>query len=111
MYNNLLEEFNKQLEAKGVIIKHGSIVDTSITNTPFRPLGGKIYEVIEDRKENENNEASKKVMVKEANKPNVDTEARWVKKMRKIHFGYKRHTVTDENGIVSSKRSCCVRLR
>ena len=50
-------------------------------------------------------------MVKEANKPNVDTEARWVKKMRKIHFGYKRHTVTDENGIVSSKRSCCVRLK
>ena len=111
MYNNLLEEFNKQLEAKGVIIKHGSIVDPSITNTPFRPLGGKIYEVIEDRKENENNEASKKVMVKEANKPNVDTEARWVKKMRKIYFGYKRHTVTDENGIVSPKRSCCVRLK
>ena len=111
MYNNLLEEFNKQLEAKGVIIKHGSIVDPSITNTPFRSLGGKIYEVIEDRKENENNEASKKVMVKEANKPNVDTEARWVKKMRKIHFVYKRHTVTDENGIVSSKRSCCVRLK
>ena len=66
MYNNFLEEFNKQLEAKGVIIKYGSIVNPSITNTPFRPLGGKIYEVIEDRKENENNEVSKKVMVKEA---------------------------------------------
>ena len=71
-----------------------------ITNTSLRPRGGKSYEVVEDRKEDEDMEASEKAMLKEAVKPNVDTEARWVKKMGKLHFGYKRHTVTDENGLV-----------
>ena len=42
---------------------------------------------------------------KEVAKPNVDTEARWVKKMGKLHFGYKRHTVTDENGMVLAEET------
>ena len=96
LYDTLLAEFNRQLEAKGIIVKRGAIVDAGITNTPRRPRGGKIYEVVEDRKEDEHIEASEKAMLKEVVKPNVDTEARWVKKMGKLHFGYKRHTVTDE---------------
>ena len=44
-------------------------------------------------------------MLKEVVKPNVDTEARWVKKMGKLHFGYKRHTVTDENGMVLAEET------
>ena len=44
----------------------------------IRPRGGKSYEVVEDRKEDENMEASEKAMLKEVVKPNVDTEARWV---------------------------------
>ena len=100
LYDTLLAEFNRQLEAKGIIVKRGAIVDASITNTPRRPRGGKSYEVVEDRKEDENIEASEKAMLKEVVKPNVDTEARWIKKMGKLHFGYKRHTVTDENGMV-----------
>ena len=44
-------------------------------------------------------------MLKEVVKPNVDTEARWVKKMGKLHFGYKRHTVTDENGLVLAEET------
>ena len=89
LYDTLLEEFNRQLEAKGIIVKRGAIIDASITNTP---RGGKSYEVVEDRKKDENMEASEKAMLKEVVKPNVDTEARWVKKMGKFHFGYKRHT-------------------
>ena len=100
LYDTLLEEFNRQLEAKGIIVKRGAIIDASITNTPRRPSGGKSYEAVEDRKEDENIEASEKAMLKEVVKPNVDTEARWIKKMGKLHFGYKRHTVTDENGMV-----------
>ena len=92
LYDTLLEEFNRQLEAKGIIVKRGAIIDASITNMPRRPRGGKSYEVVEDRKEDENMEASEKAMLKEVVKPNVDTEARWVKKMGKFHFGYKRHT-------------------
>ena len=47
-------------------------------------------------------------MLKEVVKPNVDTEARWVKKMGKLHFGYKRHTVTDENGLVLAEETTAV---
>ena len=71
LYDTLLAEFNRQLEAKGIIVKRGAIVDASITNTPRRPHGGKSYEVVEDRKEDENIEASEKAMLKEVVKPNV----------------------------------------
>ena len=37
LYDMLLAEFNRQLEAKGIIVKRGAIVDASITNTPRRP--------------------------------------------------------------------------
>ena len=69
LYDTLLDEFNRQLEVKGVIVKHGAIVDASITNTPRRPRGCKSYEVVEDRKDDENTEASEKAMVKEVIKP------------------------------------------
>ena len=78
LYDTLLAEFNRQLEAKGIIVKRGAIVDASITNTPRRPRGGKSYEVVEDRKEDENIEASEKAMLKEVVKPNVDTFFRLV---------------------------------
>ena len=39
LYDMLLAEFNRQLEAKGIIVKRGAIVDASITNTPRRPAG------------------------------------------------------------------------
>ena len=105
LYDTLLAEFNRQLEAKGIIVKRGAIIDAGITNTPRRPHGRKSYEVVEDRKEDENIEASEKAMLKEVVRPNVDTEARWVKKMGKLHFGYKRHTVTDENGMVLAEET------
>ena len=73
LYDTLLAEFNRQLETKGIIVKRGAIVDASITNTPRRPRGGKSYEVVEDRKEEEHIEASEKAMLKEVVKPNVCT--------------------------------------
>ena len=66
------------METKGIIVKRGAIVDASITNTPRRPRGGKSYEVVEDRKEDEHIEASEKAMLKEVVKPNVDTFFRLV---------------------------------
>lgn len=44
-------------------------------------------------------------MLKEKLKPNVDGEARWIKKMGRLHFGYKRHSVTDENGLVLAEET------
>ena len=37
LYDTLLDEVNRQLEVKGVIVKHGAIVDASIANTPVAP--------------------------------------------------------------------------
>ena len=105
LYDRVLDEINRQLEEKGVIIKRGAIVDASITDTPRRPRGRKTYEVVEDRDEDTNREASEKGMIKEVVKPNVDSEARWIKKMGKLHFGYKRHTVTDENGLILAEET------
>ena len=94
----VLNEINHQLEVKGVIVKCGAIVGTSITDTPRRPRGRKEYEVMEDRHEEE-------AMFKEIVMPNVDGEAWWGKKMGKLHFGYKRHTATDENGLVLAEET------
>ena len=33
LYGALLAEFNRQLEAKGIIVKRGAIIDAGITNT------------------------------------------------------------------------------
>ena len=35
----------------------------------------------------------------------MDGEARWIKKMGRLHFGYKRHSVTDENGLVLAEET------
>ena len=86
LYDTLLAEFNRQLEAKGIIVKRGAIIDAGITNAPRRPHGRKSYEVVEDRKDDDNTEASEKAMVKEVIKPNVDAEARWINPNRSLGF-------------------------
>lgn len=98
VFDALLTEFNRQLEAKGVIVKRGSIVDASVTDTPRRPRGKKLYTIVEDRNEDEQAADAEASFVREAVKPNVDAEARWTKKMGEARFGYKRHTVTDMQG-------------
>jgi IS5 family transposase len=97
LYDNILDEINRQLEAAHVLVRHGVIVDASVTDTPRRPRGRKELEIVEDRKEKANGLEAESTFVREKIKPNVDKEARWVKKMGKLHFGYKRHTVTDVN--------------
>jgi IS5 family transposase len=105
LYDRVLNEINRRLEQARVIVKRGAIVDASITDTPRRPRGRKEYEVVEDRNKDDGREASERAMLREVSKPNVDSEARWVKKMGKLHFGYKRHTVTDENGLVPAEET------
>lgn len=105
LYDMVLNEINRQLSAQGVIVKRGAIVDASITDTPRRPRGRKEYEVVEDRNEAADGDSSEQAMLKEVVKPNVDGEARWIKKMGKLHFGYKRHTVTDGNGLILAEET------
>ena len=105
LYDMVLNEINRQLEQQGVIVRRGAIVDASITDSPRRPRGRKEYEVVEDRDEETGKLKSEKAMLKEKLKPNVDGEARWIKKMGRLHFGYKRHSVTDENGLVLAEET------
>jgi IS5 family transposase len=100
-----LKKVNRQLLQHGVILKHGAgIIDASITESPFCPKGTPTYEVVEDRKEDERREEetqkeAQTINVIKREKQGVDTEARYLKKGGKLHYGYKKQILTDKNGI------------
>jgi IS5 family transposase len=93
-YDKLFKEINRQLEKHQIIVKTGAIVDASVIDTPLRPKGKSNYKVTEDR------EDEQEIEVKKEYSSNVDTDARWLKKRGKYHFGYKKHHVTDDEGLV-----------
>lgn len=104
-YEKLLKEFNRQLSKHQIIVKSGVIVDASVIDTPLKPKGKCSYEVAEDRKEEERSteelgkEDAEKEVLKQT-KPGVDTDGAWIKKAGKLRYGYKKHHVTDANGLV-----------
>ena len=83
VYDSLLREVNRQLEARRVMVTTGVIVDASVTDSPRRPRGQKEYEVVEDRREDEGADIANSKLVGKP-RPGVDVEARWV-------TGYARH--------------------
>lgn len=103
IYDALLNEVVRQLDDRGIMVKSGAIVDASITDSPRRPRGRKQYEAVEDRKEEEGAKAAGNVALVEVQKPGVDSEARFVFKMNKLRFGFKRHTLTDANGLIRAE--------
>ena len=60
--------------------------------------------MVEDRHEDEGADTANARLV-EKPRPGVDTEARWVKKAGKCHFGYKRHTVVNQDGLVIAEET------
>lgn len=96
-FEKLLNAINTQLIKHNIIVKQGLIVDAKVTDTPRKPKGKKEYEAAEDRNE-ESTEPN--TILKEKLKSNVDKDAKWIKKAGKLHFGYKQHTGTDENGLI-----------
>jgi IS5 family transposase len=104
VYDKMFKAMNKQLEKHKIIVKRGAIVDASIIDSPLKPKGKVTYEIECDRaeedrsdedktKENNQQELTKKIQ------SGVDTEARWVKKGGKLRYGYKKHVVTDTEGL------------
>jgi transposase, IS5 family len=107
VFDRLLRKLNNQLESKRIIVESGVRVDASITDSPRRPKGKTTYEICEDRREDQRDEAdvqaeSSIMKVVKVTKPGVDTEARWLKKAGKLHYGYKKHIAVDESGMVLS---------
>jgi len=107
-WDKLLLAFNKQLKSKGIMLKQGSAkVDASLTESCYKPSKPKSYEIAEDRKEDNRSDEDKKqekLYQNKLNKENtsVDSQARWVKKSGKYHFGYKKHVVTDTDGMIEA---------
>lgn len=93
-YQKLFKEINKQLEQHQIIVKTGAIVDASVIDTPLRPKGKTTHQVAQDR------EPEQKEEVKKDYADSVDKEASWLKKNGKYHYGYKKHYVTDNEGLV-----------
>ncbi len=93
-YAPLFKEINRQLEAHNIIVKTGAIIDASVVDSPLKPKGKTNHQVTEDRKDIE------EVVVVKKYSDSVDTDAAWLKKGGKYRFGYKKHHVTDEEGLV-----------
>ena len=89
---------NKQLEKHKIIIKKGTIIDASIIDTPLRPKGKPTYEVLDEREATEETES--RVVIEKKVSSRTDMEARWIKKGGIKRYGYKKHVVTDEEGLV-----------
>jgi transposase, IS5 family len=74
----LLAEVNRQLDAKGLILRRGTLIDATILEAAVRPPAGDAGEV----------------------SPR-DPQAGWTKKNGRSRFGYKAHAAVDEgSGIV-----------
>ena len=52
---------------------------------------------MENRKETD---CEMKPSLHEKTKPNVDKDARWIKKVGRLRFEFKQHTAVDANGLV-----------
>jgi transposase, IS5 family len=107
VFEKILNLINQQLDNQHIIVKTGIKVDATITDSPRKPRGKTTYEITEDRKEDaiKEGETEKQTAHIEAVKvvqKGVDTHARWTKKAGELHYGYKKHIATEENGLVVS---------
>ena len=92
VYELLFKQINTQLEHHNIIVKTGVIVDASVVDTPLRPKGKSKHEVTQDREQ--------EVVVQKKYADSVDKDGTWLKKRGTYHFGYKKHHVTTDEGMV-----------
>ena len=100
-WDGLLEQVNRQIQTHNITVRKGCHVDASITQSPRKPKIRPAYEVVSDREDRDNaTDARAAMRVIEVTHPGVDNEARWVSSRGKSVFGYKQHTVVDDDGLV-----------
>jgi IS5 family transposase len=92
-FEKLFTSINKQLEAHHIIVKTGLIIDASVIDTPLSPKGKTNFKVTEDPCDDQ-------VEVHKEYADSLDKDATWLKKRGKYHFGFKKHHVTDNEGLV-----------
>lgn len=102
----LLGELNRQLSRHKIMIKTGVLVDASITVSDFTPDVPVTFELSDEREkqdaggtlQGQEEKYYQKVRIKSHG--GVDTEARWVKKGKRLYYGYKKHVATNEDGLI-----------
>ena len=100
-WNALLASVNQQLMHLNAMVSDGHHVDASVTISQRKPKGKPTYEVSTDRAERDDEPAAKQAMtVLSVADAGVDTQARWTKKAGKYLFGYKQHTVVNNDGLI-----------
>jgi transposase, IS5 family len=98
VYEKLFKELNKQLEKHKIIVKTGVIVDASIIDTPLMPKGKPTYEICDERDATEENQSTA-TAVKQVSS-GTDTDGRWISKGGELRYGYKKHVLTDTEGMI-----------
>ena len=114
-YDPIFQEVNRQLEEAGIIVKTGALVDASIIDTPLKPKGRARHMLDQDKesdgendgegeeqiadKQQDDKERKPKTSEKEV-PPSVDKDGAWVKKGGKVRYGYKKHHITDREGLM-----------
>lgn len=71
LYEKVFKDINQQLEKKGLVVKHGSIVDATLVKAHYRPTPP----------------------TQEAKDP----DASWTVKQNRPHYGYKAHMSVDKD--------------
>lgn len=105
-YDEILNEINRQLEEKQILVRTGAIVDASIVDSPLKPKTKPGFQIAEDRAEEERDsiEIEKEICEHKYLKVHVqgvDSEAAWIKKGKKSRYGYKKHVIANsDEGLV-----------
>ena len=100
-WDSLLESINQQLASLNAMLSDGYHVDASVTIAQLKPKGRPTYEVSTDRAAHDDEPQAKQAMtVLTVANAGVDTEARWTKKGGQYLFGYKQHTLVNNDGLV-----------
>lgn len=103
VFELLFKAINQQLEQHQIIVKTGAIVDASVVDTPRKPKGKPSLTLADDRIDKEATQdeaADREATIEKATSSGTDKEAAWVKKAGKLRYGYKKHYVTDPEGMV-----------
>ena len=80
------------------------LVDASLVDTPYKPNGNITIEVADNREDNRREEEKEaeedyqKQVVHQ--RKGADEESRWAYKQKRYHYGYKKHCLTNVQGIV-----------
>jgi IS5 family transposase len=93
-FRKIKSTFFNQINQLIIWKKISSIIDASVIDIPLNTKGKSSHKIAEDRVAE-----SEQIIPKEYSS-SVGKEASWLKKGEKYHYGYRKHYLTDEEGLV-----------